>query len=66
MQFDEITKYIGAFGKQQKWVFFWLCLQGISSGMQSFVVLFTLDIPGHRYGYTGGHMDWTHESGVVA
>jgi len=48
MQFDDILKTVGEFGKYQKTKYFLICLFGILTAFQALVSVFSLNTPEHR------------------
>ena len=51
MQFDDILKDIGEFGKYQKIKYFLLCFVGVTLAFQALASVFTIYTPSHRYVY---------------
>lgn len=49
MQFDDVLKVVGEFGRYQKTKYFLLCLIGMSVSFQSFISVFSIYTPKHRY-----------------
>ena len=59
MKFDDLVKRLGEFGPYQKRVYFLLCLPAITGSMQTFIYVFSMGVPGHRY-IPLAHIDeWT-------
>jgi len=48
MQFDDILKTVGEFGKYQKTKYFLICLFGILAAFYALISVFSLYTPGHR------------------
>ncbi|XP_067676242.1 organic cation transporter protein-like [Haliotis asinina] len=53
LNFDDVLRHLGEFGRYQKWVYFLLCLPGIAHGIRMMISVFLLNIPNHRCAIPG-------------
>ncbi|XP_046326538.2 organic cation transporter protein-like [Haliotis rufescens] len=57
LNFDDVLRHLGEFGRYQKWVYFLLCLPGLSFGSRMMISMFLLNVPEHRCAIPGHYND---------
>ncbi|XP_046326574.2 organic cation transporter protein-like [Haliotis rufescens] len=53
LNFDDVLRHLGEFGRYQKGVYFLLCLPGIAHGIRMMISVFLLNVPDHRCAIPG-------------
>ncbi|XP_046553874.1 organic cation transporter protein-like [Haliotis rubra] len=53
LNFDDVLRHLGEFGRYQKWMCFLLCLPGLSYGVRMMISVFLLNVPEHRCAIPG-------------
>ncbi|XP_067676241.1 organic cation transporter protein-like [Haliotis asinina] len=51
--FDDVLRHLGQLGRYQKWIYFLLCLPGLSYGVRMMISVFLLKVPEHRCAIPG-------------
>ncbi|ESO89334.1 hypothetical protein LOTGIDRAFT_106021 [Lottia gigantea] len=53
MRFDSVLRQIGEFGPYQKWIYFLVCIPGITHGIRMMITAFMQYVPNHRCAIPG-------------